>query len=235
MKKLQTSITVEHPDAMKTVIPEELELEFSEEVQKEADKNNEKKVGPIEGEISHNMRWHQENRQVSLVGFGWNFCKNLNRNPRFTKLNILMSEFEDNTQLSSAIKFKKHVFKSTLKDLIWIDEVRKILHKDLHFINELEHKERVQTKLEERKTVKIKEDKKNQRFENELPPLPAVARPLAESKAEIQERILVAELEVPMKFETEHYSEYHESDYSTNNQGGEKKEIHLQELTSNWI
>ena len=110
LKKLQNSITEKHPEAKRNVILDEIEIDFSEEVQREGDKNNESKIGPIAAEMTHQMRWIQEHRQVSLVGYGWNYYENLESNPRFSKMTILMARFEDNTQLSSSIKIQEAYF-----------------------------------------------------------------------------------------------------------------------------
>ena len=70
LKKLQNSITEKHPEAKKNVLQNEIEIDFSEETQREGDKSNEARIGPIAAELTHQMRWVQEHKQVSLVGFG---------------------------------------------------------------------------------------------------------------------------------------------------------------------
>ena len=85
LKKLQNSITGKHPEAQKCILQQEIEVDFTEETQREGDKNNEDQIGLVIGEVTHQMRWLQEFKQVNLVGYGWNFCQNLETIPRYSK------------------------------------------------------------------------------------------------------------------------------------------------------
>ena len=152
LKKLQNSITEKHPEAKKSVLQHEIDIDFSEETQREGDKSNEERIGPVAAELTHQMRWVQEFKQVSLVGYGWNYCQNLETTPRYSKMTIPMARFEDSkTTLHDSIRLRKHIFVTSWKDFIKIDLFgdRTILKKDLSFINEKNHKELVKTKLEQ--------------------------------------------------------------------------------------
>ena len=72
---------------------------MSDKVQKEAEKSAIDKSGPKEGELIHHMKWVQDSKKIFLQGMGWNFSRNLRTDARFTKLKIILAEFEDNTQL----------------------------------------------------------------------------------------------------------------------------------------
>ena len=115
-----------------------------------------------------------------------------------------MARFEDSkTTLHDSIRLRKHIFVTSWKDFIKIDMFgdRTILKKDLSFINEKNHKELVKTKLEERKTVKLAPKDGERRG---LPPVPSVTIPMAETREETQRKLLLAELEGPIKLEGEY-------------------------------
>ena len=115
-----------------------------------------------------------------------------------------MARFEDSkTTLHDSIRFRKHTFLTSWKDYIKIDMFgeRTILKKDLSFINKNNHKELVKTKLAERKTVKLAPKDGERRG---LPPVPSVPIPMAETREKTQRKLLLAELEGPMKLEGEY-------------------------------
>ena len=65
LKKLQNSITERHPEAKKSVLQNEIEIDFFEETQREGDKSNDPRIGPIEAELTHQMRWVQEYKDMT--------------------------------------------------------------------------------------------------------------------------------------------------------------------------
>ena len=57
----------------KSVLNSEIEINFSEETQREGDKSNEPRIGPVEAELTHQMWWVQEYKDIKLVGYVWNY------------------------------------------------------------------------------------------------------------------------------------------------------------------
>ena len=118
-----------------------------------------------------------------------------------------MARFEDSkTILHDSIKFRKHTFVTSWKDYIRIDMMgeRTILKKDLSFINENNHRELVKLKLAERKQIKFaKDDDRKKDDRRVLPPVPSVPLPMAETREETQKKLLLAELEGPIKLEAD--------------------------------
>ena len=198
MKKLQNSIQEKHPEAQTCTIPDEIGVDFNEEIQKECDKNqHEDQIGPVVGEMTQQMKWVQDFKRVYLVGYGWNYSENLGAIPKYSKIIIQMANFEDSKSvLLNSIRLRKYSFVSSWKDYVKTDEndFRWILKKDLYYINEEQHKGVVQRKMEERKETKLAKDKSK----------PQVPIPEAETKEEIQKKLLLAELAGPIKIEGEY-------------------------------
>ena len=197
MKKLQNSIQEKHPEAQTCIIPDEIGVDFDEEIQKECDKNHEDQIGPVVGEMNHQMKWVQDFKRVYLVGYGWNYSENLGAIPKYSKIIIQMANFEDSKSvLHNSIRLRKYSFVSSWKDYIKTDEndFRWILRKDLYYINEEQHKGVVMRKMDERKEIKLA--KVNSKTKVPLPE--------AETKEEIQSKLLLAELAAPIIIEWEY-------------------------------
>ena len=116
---------------------------MDEDVQTEAEKGTVAITRPIEAEINHNMRCHQDGRKVCLQGYGYNFSRNLKTAPRYSKLRIILAEFQvEEEKLTDDIK--THRFQTQWKDLIFLNEngLRFIFNfPDFRLINEVVHKE----------------------------------------------------------------------------------------------
>ena len=133
---------------------------MDEDVQTEAEKGTVAITRPIEAEINHNMRCHQDGRKVCLQGYGYNFSRNLKTAPRYSKLRIILAEFQvEEEKLTDNIKFRTHQFKTQWKDLIFLNEngLRFIFNfPDFRLINEEVHKERVKKVLADRKPSRFR-------------------------------------------------------------------------------
>ena len=99
---------------------------------------------------------------------------------------------------------------------------RTILKKDLSFINEKNHKELVKTKMEERKTVKLALKDGERRG---LPPVPSVPIPMTETREETQKKLIMAELEGPIKLEGEYIKYLYFKDRTRKERGIETRTL----------
>ena len=108
-----------------------------------------------------------------------------------------MAIFEESkTILDTSIRLRKYSFVSSWKEYIKTEKIglRWILNKDLGYINEEQHKGIVKRKMDERKEIKLAKDNSKTKV-----PLPE-----AETKEEIQSKLLLAELAAPIKIEWEY-------------------------------
>ena len=128
-----------HPKINLIPFEKELEYEISDIVQREGEKSAINKSNPKKGEISHNMRFSQENKTIFLQGLGWNFPHDLRTGERYSKLKIAIGEFEDDSQLSSTVKFQKYIFETPWFDVVLLNDygMKFVFRKDLSLMNEM--------------------------------------------------------------------------------------------------
>ena len=153
LEKIQERLVKAHPKINLIPFGEELEYEISDNVQGEGEKSAINKSNPKKGELIHNMQFNQENKTIFLQGLGWNFPHNLRTGERYSKLKIAIGEFDDDSQLSSSVKFKTHIFETPWFDVVLLNEhgMKFMFKKDLSLMNEKVLNEEVKKRLESRK------------------------------------------------------------------------------------
>ena len=124
LKKLQIAIQEKHPETQLCILPNDIGVDFSEEIQRECDTNHEEQRGPIVGELTHQMKWLQDFRRVYLVGYGWNYSENLGTKPKYSKIIIQMANFEESkTILDTSISLRKYSFVSSWQEYILTEKM----------------------------------------------------------------------------------------------------------------
>ena len=108
---------------------------------------------PKKGDISHNMRFSQENKTIFLQGLGWNFPHDLRTGERYSKLKIAIGKFDDDSQLSSTVKSQKYIFETPWFDVVLLNDhgMKFVFRKDSSLMNEMVFNEEVKKKVESRK------------------------------------------------------------------------------------
>ena len=99
------------------------------------------------------MRFIKENKRIFWQGMGWNFPHNLRTGERYSKFKIAIGEFDDDSQLSSIVKFQKYIFETPWFDVVLLNEhgMKFMFKKDLSLMNEMVFNEEVKKKVESRK------------------------------------------------------------------------------------
>ena len=187
LDKQQSLLKSRHSNISIIKWDKEIEIRADDTVQDEAQLQKIEEQGaiiPVTESWNHRMKWFQHNRFVGLRGYGINYLVNLRQNPGYSKLQIILGQFTDeSTKLSASIKSRTHTFITEWPQYIYQNKygVRYVLDNSLNEIEEEKHKDDVRKKIESKQYLKMG-SRSNPRDEN-------VQVPARRSREEIRQEV----------------------------------------------
>ena len=169
LKKLQEQLKMEHKEVILiSPLPNTFVFTFDEDDQIQGAKAGIKNKEEVSSEVlTHNMKWTIIDKDMFLVGYGYNNTKCLKSEKLFTRLSILMGRSNDSIELSHFLSHRSVLIVTNKKDVEIEGEGGRmqLLNSSNVMVDKEELEKKVAQYIEEQRLTNVKFPMKDEGYE----------------------------------------------------------------------